>query len=107
MIPTEHELEPCPRGCGQPVLWTLTERGRQMAVDGQPHELGNQAVFKDGTGRWRSRSLDGATARRLDPWEHRFKPHVATCTRPHAQPALPGLAPRRIRPRIPERSRRR
>ncbi|MCK2214261.1 hypothetical protein MF672_010730 [Actinomadura sp. ATCC 31491] len=100
MIPTPHDLDPCPHGCGELVLWTITEHGRRMAVDAEPHELGNQAVFRTGPGGWRSRSLDGADAPRLAPWEHRYKPHVATCTAPRpAQPAIPGLGGGRPRPR--------
>ncbi|MFF0867651.1 hypothetical protein ACFYUV_38220 [Nonomuraea sp. NPDC003560] len=103
MIPTPTELEPCPDRCGALVLWTLTEHGRRMAVDAEPHEKGNQAVFKNGPGGWRSRSLDGAESRALDPWEHRYKPHVATCTRRTAQQAIPGL-PAAGRPRTRRRA---
>lgn len=103
MIPTDHDLEPCPAGCAALVLWTMTEHGRRMAVDAAPDETGNQAVFRDGPGRWRSRSLDGANARPLDPWEHRYRPHIATCTRRTAQPAIPGL-PGGGRPRTRRRA---
>lgn len=90
MIPTPHDLEPCPAGCGELVLWTITEHGRRMAVNTTPDELGNQAVYRAGTGTWRSRSLDGADARPPDPWEHLYKPHIATC--PSSQrPAQPTL----------------
>ncbi|MEV0586347.1 hypothetical protein [Nonomuraea sp. NPDC050310] len=105
MIPTRHDLEPCPHGCGEPVLWTMTEHGRRMPVDAQPDELGNQAVTRDGTGRWKSRSLNGRDARPPDPWEHTYRPHVATCTEPPPrQLALPGLPGRpRTRRRAPAR----
>lgn len=92
MIPKRHDLEPCPNGCGAAVLVTVTEHGRRMAVDAEPHPQGNQAVYRTGTGTWRSRSLDGADARPPDPWEDTYKPHVATCTRQVVQRPLPGLA---------------
>ncbi|MFB4294824.1 hypothetical protein ACBI99_44845 [Nonomuraea sp. ATR24] len=91
MIPNRNDLEPCPADCGAAVLWTVTEHGRRMAVDAEPHELGNQAVYRTGPGTWRSRSLDGADARPPDPWEHRYRPHIATCPRRHIQQAIPGL----------------
>lgn len=89
MIPTPHDLEPCPAECGELVLWTTTEHGHRMAVDATPDEVGNQAVFRNGPGGWRSRSLDGADARPPDPWEHRYKPHIATC--PSRRPVQPTL----------------
>ncbi|MFI9558838.1 hypothetical protein [Nonomuraea endophytica] len=100
MIPSYHDLDPCPTGCGASVLWTMTEHGRRMAVDARPDERGNQAVYRDGAGRWRSRSLDGAEARPADPWEATYRPHVATCPkRGSAQPSLPGLPAGRPRTR--------
>jgi hypothetical protein len=103
VIPTRHDLEPCPLGCDAAVLWTTTEHGNQMAVDSTPHQKGNQAVYRDGPGRWRSRSLDGAEARPPEAYEHTYRPHIATCTRRHIQQPLPGLtaagtSPRRRRP---------
>ncbi|MFB4285674.1 hypothetical protein ACBJ59_61180 [Nonomuraea sp. MTCD27] len=99
MIPTPTELEPCPNGCGELVLITMTEHGRRMPVDAQPHPDGNQAVFKDGTGRWRSRSLSGRDARPPEHLESTFMPHVATCTRRAVQQTLPGLPGGRPRTR--------
>ncbi|WP_214327869.1 hypothetical protein [Nonomuraea sediminis] len=101
MIPTQHDLDPCPAGCGAAVLWTTTEHGRPMAIDPTPDERGNQAVYRDGPGRWRSRSLDGADARPPDPWESTYRPHVATCT--NHQPPLPGIGGRRRTRHAPPR----
>lgn len=103
MIPTRPELEPCPDGCGELVLITMTEHGRRMPIDATPDPAGNQAVFKDGTGRWRSRSLSGRDARPPEHLESVFKPHVATCTRRTVQPAIPGL-PASGRPRTRRRA---
>jgi hypothetical protein len=105
VIPTPNDLDACPRGCGALVLWTITEHGRRMAVDAEPDDRGNQAVYQNGPGGWRSRSLDGRDARRLDPWEHRYLPHIATCTRHAVQEALPGLPA--VRPRTRRRAPRR
>lgn len=95
MIPTPNNLAPCPYGCGTDVLITLTEHGRQMAVNATPDAAGNQAVWRTGTGAWRSRSLDGTDAMPLLSYEDPFKPHVATSPRCSATPRttpLPGLA---------------
>ncbi|NJP93937.1 hypothetical protein HCN51_31635 [Nonomuraea sp. FMUSA5-5] len=99
MIPTPNDLKPCPHGCGALVLITITEHGRRMPVEATPDETGNQAVYRTATGTWRSRSLDGADARRLDLWEHRYRPHVATCTHRAVQQAIPGLPAGRPRTR--------
>lgn len=103
MIPSPTELEPCPAGCRELVLITMTERGRRMPVDAQPHPDGNQAVYKDSVGRWRSRSLTGADARPPEHLESTYKPHVATCTCRAVQQPLPGL-PGGGRPRTRRRA---
>ncbi|WP_067171147.1 hypothetical protein [Microtetraspora niveoalba] len=99
MRPTRHDLTPCPNGCGERILWTRTEHGERLAVDAQPSADGNQAVMKNGLGRWISRSLDGAGALPPSPYEHTFKPHFrkSGCAklRP-AQPELPGLLPTNV-----------
>lgn len=94
MIPTPNDLEPCPYGCGRHVLVTLTDRGRRLAVDPDPHPGGNQAVWRTGTGAWRSRSLSGAEAMPVLAYEEIHMPHVATsprCRPAPPAPALPGL----------------
>ncbi|MEU8279534.1 hypothetical protein ACFYOK_29540 [Microbispora bryophytorum] len=99
MRPTRHDLRPCPNGCGERVLWTRTEHGERLAVDANPAPDGNQAVMKDGTGRWASRSLDGAGALPPHPIEHRFKPHFRKdgCRALRdVQPELPGLIPSNV-----------
>lgn len=95
MIPAPSELRPCAL-CAKPVLWTLTAARKRLAVDPRPDPHGNQACYRAGGAArvWHSRSLDGADALPLTRWEHRFVPHVATCTgqRPRpVQPELPGL----------------
>ncbi|MBB2909300.1 hypothetical protein FHS43_000546 [Streptosporangium becharense] len=94
MIPTENDLEPCP-WCRRAVLVTTTGRGRRLAVDPIPNAAGNAAVWRDGAGTWRSRSLAGREAMPLLSYEDRLMPHVATS--PGCRPAppasqLPGLA---------------
>ncbi len=99
MRPTRHDLAPCPNGCGDPILWTRTEHGERLAVDARPDPRGNQAVMRDGLGRWVSRSLDGAGALPPHPIEHLFKPHFRKtgCKRLRdVQPELPGLIPTNV-----------
>ncbi len=99
MIPSSHDLEPCPHGCGAEVLITITEHGRRLPVNRFPDPEGNQAVWCTGTGTWRSRALNGRDAMRLLTYEDLFMPHVATspaCTTRPRQTPLPGLGiPRR------------
>lgn len=47
-------MRPC-RSCRQPVIWTTTERGKPMPVDGRPAAGGNLAVFRAPDGSVRSR----------------------------------------------------
>src|SRR5690606_20552210 len=91
MFPPPSDLTPCPWGCEERVLMTITEHGRPMPLDPRPDQAGNQAAFKNGPGTWRSRSLDGRDARPPEHLESRFKPHVATCPRRTAQQPLAGL----------------
>ncbi len=88
MIPLTRELRPCGR-CSKSVLWTVTRAGQRMAVDPTPDDRGNQACYRAGPRVWHSRSLDAAGALPVQPWEHRYIPHVATCTPPVRQEALP------------------
>ncbi|MGC5009774.1 hypothetical protein ACLQ2R_03310 [Streptosporangium sp. DT93] len=102
MIPTKHDLEPCPYGCRRTVLVTITGRGRRLAVDPIPDERGNTAIWRDGPGTWRSRSLAGTDAMPLLSYEDRVMPHVATSPACHPAPpapALPGLLAFTARPR--------
>lgn len=70
-------VRPC-RGCGRPILWTTTVRDRRLPVDPVPDPAGNQAVYRDGLGVWRSR----VPTRELPvaPFEQLHMPHMATCT---------------------------
>lgn len=98
MIPAPSELRPC-RSCGQLILWTTTTAGRALAVDPAPAKDGNQACYRAAPRSWVSRSLDGADARPPAPWEDRYTPHVATCTRRAVQEQLP-LTPTPMPPNV-------
>ncbi|MFG1873365.1 hypothetical protein ACGFIV_00830 [Sphaerisporangium sp. NPDC049003] len=103
MVPSSHDLEPCPYGCGEEVLVTITEHGRRLPVNPGPDPAGNQAVWCAGTGTWRSRALNGRDAMRLLGYEDPFVPHVATsptCTPRPRQTPLPGLTIPSARRRI-------
>lgn len=67
----------CP-DCGHPVRWTITQAGKRLAIDPEPTEEGNTAVYRDGTGTWRSRRPNEELP--AQPWERICMPHVATCT---------------------------
>ncbi|GIH70305.1 hypothetical protein [Sphaerimonospora thailandensis] len=96
MIPAPSELRPC-RDCTRPILWTTTAAARRLAVDPTPDDTGNQACYRDTTGTWRSRSLNGSSAPTPADWEDRFVPHVATCpNRRPVQTALPAAPPARL-----------
>lgn len=68
-------LIPC-RDCRRPVLWTITEAGKRLAVDPEPDSAGNTAVWRDGTGAWRSRRPSDELP--LTGWERLHMPHVGT-----------------------------
>lgn len=79
--------------CRRTVLWTITEAGRRLAVDPVPESGGNAAVYRDGTGTYRSRRPSDEMP--LMGWERLHKPHVATCPGqpPRAAPLRPGVLP--------------
>lgn len=76
----------CP-DCHHPIRWTLTEAGRNLAVDPDPDPGGNAAVWRDGTGTLRSRRPSAELP--LTGWERLHMPHVATCPAHQQQLALP------------------
>ncbi|MGW6391134.1 hypothetical protein ACWFR1_11655 [Streptomyces sp. NPDC055103] len=71
--------------CHREVLWTVTDAGKRLAVDPEPDETGNAAVYRDGTGTRRSRRPSEELP--LMAWEKLYVPHVATC--PARRPATP------------------
>jgi hypothetical protein len=73
--------------CGVEVLWTVTDAGKRMAVNPVPDEAGNTAVYRDGTGTWRSRRPTEELPAMA--WERIHMPHVATCkaAAPRKKPA--------------------
>ncbi|MDT0567877.1 hypothetical protein RM704_10415 [Streptomyces sp. DSM 3412] len=73
--------------CRRPILWTITEAGKRLAVDPDPDSAGNTAVRCDGVGTWRSRRP--TTELPINGWERLHMPHVATCPNRAEQLALP------------------
>jgi len=79
-------LTPC-RDCRRPVLWTITEAGKRLAVNPDPDPAGNTAVRCGGTGAWRSRRPSDELP--VMGWERVHMPHVATCHARTVRLALP------------------
>ncbi|MGW7710907.1 hypothetical protein [Streptomyces sp. NPDC054771] len=77
--------------CGQDVVWTITEAGKRLAVDAVPDPVGNAAVYRDGTGTYRSRRPSEELP--LMGWERLHVPHVASCGVPDATRCLGLLGP--------------
>ena len=71
--------------CRKPVLWALTVNRKRIALDPGQDPAGNQAAYRDGTGRWLTRQL-GKDAEPAG-YERRFMPHVATCSGPQQRTA--------------------
>ncbi|MFB7776881.1 hypothetical protein [Streptomyces bauhiniae] len=79
-------ITPC-HDCRRPILWTITEAGKRLAVDPDPDPAGNTAVHRDGTGATRSRRPSAELP--LCGWERLHMPHVATCPQRTQQLTLP------------------
>ncbi|MEV0963292.1 hypothetical protein AB0J25_12000 [Streptomyces sp. NPDC049910] len=80
MPSSDHDVARCD-SCGARIRWTTTAAGKALAVDADPDEAGNTAVYRDGAGRLRSRGLSSERPT-LEHAEWRARPHVASCTRP-------------------------
>ncbi|OII63795.1 hypothetical protein BJP40_02635 [Streptomyces sp. CC53] len=87
-MPSDHGVQRCER-CGARVRRTATAAGRRLLVDADPAPTGNTAVYTDGTGRLRSRSLT-ADRPTLEHLEWRAMPHPATCKAPEPRPRRSG-----------------
>ncbi|MFS4107506.1 hypothetical protein [Streptomyces sp. PD-S100-1] len=73
--------------CHRPIIWTITEARKRLAVDPDPDPAGNTAIHRDGTGAWRSRRPTAELP--INGWERLHKPHVATCPARAEQLTLP------------------
>jgi hypothetical protein len=83
-MPSDHDVVLCD-GCLQRIRWAITVHGRRQAVNADPDERGNLAVYKDGTGTLKVRVLSG-DRNRLEGAEWQAMPHAATCTGPRPRP---------------------
>lgn len=57
------------RGCGQTIVWAMTEAGKRMPLDIEPNPDGNMTLILAGVLVARKAQLD----------ETRYMPHHATC----------------------------
>lgn len=90
------DLRPC-RRCTKTVRWTTSEAGKPFAVDPDPSDKGNTAVWRDVAGTLRSRRPNKDEP--IRPHERLMMPHVATCKpEPKAKPKPPPKPPRPERP---------
>ncbi|WP_432589959.1 hypothetical protein ABVG11_34355 [Streptomyces sp. HD1123-B1] len=78
-MPSNADLATC-TSCYQRIRWTITANGIRMAVNPDPAEDGNTAVYVDGTGTARSRRITDEYP--LQAYEWRAMPHAATCAAP-------------------------
>lgn len=58
------------RSCNAPIIWALTETGRQMPIDERPDPKGNLELYRSGT---------SVRVRVTMPGQGRHRPHFATC----------------------------
>lgn len=58
------------RSCNAPIIWALTESGRQMPVDAEPSERGNLMLVRQGT---------SVVVKVQAPAPGLHRPHFATC----------------------------
>ncbi|MGW7195525.1 hypothetical protein [Streptomyces chryseus] len=90
------DVASCDR-CGQRIRWTVTAKGRPQAVDANPNDAGNTAVYADAVGRLRSRALTSERPA-LEHLEWRAMPHAATCKEPGRSRRAPQRHTTGVRP---------
>ncbi|MFD4397244.1 hypothetical protein [Kitasatospora sp. NPDC058478] len=86
---SRHGLTRCAL-CLETVRTTITQAARRQLVNPEPDVQGNVVARLDHTGTWRSRVP--TDDRPQEPYERRFMPHAATCSRaprPVSQTRLP------------------
>jgi hypothetical protein len=74
-------------GCGQLIVFAVTEARKRQPLNADPDEAGNVAAWRDANGIWFARALTGD--QRPGGGEKRMMPHAATCIadRSPGQPA--------------------
>ena len=92
---SDHDVVLCD-DCLERIRWAITVNARKQAVNADPDEDGNLAVYKDGTGTLRVRVLTKERPS-LEGTEWQAMPHAATCKRPRPKPR-PRAALRTRRP---------
>jgi hypothetical protein len=80
---SDHDVQMCP-GCDARIRWAITVNGKRQAINADPDDKGNLAVYRDGTGTLKARVLT-LERPQLEGAEWRAMPHVATGCRPQAR----------------------
>jgi hypothetical protein len=61
------------RSCGALIVWAITDSGKRMPVDSEPHPAGRLTVWAQGD-TWRVSVIQSPK------WDGpRYRPHFATC----------------------------
>lgn len=74
----------CPGGCGERIIWALTEGGKRQALNFWPDQDGPVIAVRDHLGTWRARTVPDLAEQPIAPAK-RYMPHLALspqCARP-------------------------
>jgi hypothetical protein len=69
----------CPAGCGERIVWALTQAGKRQALNFWPDPAGPVIACPDHLGAWRARTVADLAEAPVPPAK-RFMPHMAACT---------------------------
>lgn len=85
------------RACLNPVIWARTERNKWLPLDPKPNPKGNQAVWCDSDGTWKTRQI---TENSEPQWgfEVLHMPHVASCEKQRPKATVPPQLPQNVTP---------
>jgi hypothetical protein len=82
----------CPAGCGERIIWALTEAGNRQQLNFWPDATGTVIAYPDHLGTWRARTVTDLTVTPVPPAK-RYMPHLAKspgCRKPDRPVREPG-----------------